>query len=59
MEGASAGSRAVLQKLIDAMAIAKVKPVLDKRRFALDDLKAALEYLATGQHIGKVIVDIA
>ena len=59
MEGASAGSRASLQKLIDAMAIAKVKPVLDRRRFRLDELKSALEYLASGQHVGKVVVDIA
>lgn len=59
MEGASAGSKASLQKLIDAMAVAGTRPVLDRQRFKLAELKAALEYLASGKHIGKVIVDIA
>ena len=35
-----------------------VRPVIDKRMFTLDTLKDGLEYLSTGQHVGKVCLEI-
>ncbi|MZR11680.1 zinc-binding dehydrogenase [Maritimibacter sp. DP07] len=58
LEGATAGSRLSLQRLVDAMAANGVKPVIEDKRFGLDDLKAGLEYLARGEHVGKVCIDI-
>ncbi len=58
IEGVTAGSRASLQLLVDALARNKVKPVIDKRVFTLDTLKEGLEYLASGQHVGKVCLAI-
>jgi alcohol dehydrogenase len=57
IEGVNAGSRASLQRMIQAMGHHGVKPVLD-RTFALDDLKGALEYLKAGSHVGKVCIEI-
>ncbi len=58
IEGVTAGSRASLQLLVDALARNGVKPVIDKRMFTLDTLKDGLEYLSTGQHVGKVCLEI-
>jgi NADPH:quinone reductase-like Zn-dependent oxidoreductase len=35
----------------------RIRPVID-RTFPLDDLRAALEHLRSGRHIGKVCIAI-
>ncbi|MCB1340252.1 MAG: NAD(P)-dependent alcohol dehydrogenase [Pseudooceanicola sp.] len=59
IEGVTAGSRAALQKLVDALAVHGVRPVLDKAAFTLETLRDGLEYLKAGKHVGKVGVRIA
>lgn len=59
IEGVTAGSRASLQRLVDAIARNAVKPVIDERVFTLDTLREGLEYLASGKHVGKVCLEIA
>jgi alcohol dehydrogenase len=58
MEGVTAGSRAALQKMVDAIAQHGMKPVIDKASFTLDGLREGLEYLQSGRHVGKVGVTI-
>jgi len=58
LEGSTAGSRASLDRLVTAMSVHGIKPVIDKKRFTLDQLREALEYLQSGNHIGKVVIDI-
>jgi NADPH:quinone reductase-like Zn-dependent oxidoreductase len=49
------GDRTMLDDLVRAVAAARVKPVID-RLFAFSDAKEAFRYLASGSHIGKVVV---
>lgn len=59
LEGVTAGSRMTLEALIAAMVLHGVRPVLDPRRFRLETLREALDHLASGRHIGKILVEIA
>jgi NADPH:quinone reductase-like Zn-dependent oxidoreductase len=36
----------------------KLRPALDERQFSLDELPAALEYMRTGKHFGKIAINI-
>jgi NADPH:quinone reductase-like Zn-dependent oxidoreductase len=58
IEGVTAGSRASLQKMVDAIAVHGMTPVMDKASFALETLRDGLEYLQAGKHVGKVGVRI-
>ena len=58
IRGVSAGSRAALQRLIDAMGHHNIKPVIDKKSFTLETLKEGLQYIESGKHTGKVVVKI-
>jgi NADPH:quinone reductase-like Zn-dependent oxidoreductase len=58
IEGVTAGSRAALQKMVDAIAAHEMKPVIDKATFTLETLRDGLEYLQAGKHVGKVGVTI-
>lgn len=58
IRGANAGSKASLKRMVDAMGHHGVKPVIDQKVFGLSELKEALTYLKSGQHIGKVCVEI-
>lgn len=53
------GSRVQMEEMCRAIEANtdKLRPVIDKV-FALDDLKEALDYLASGQHQGKVCIEI-
>jgi alcohol dehydrogenase len=57
MQGVTVGSRDGLIEMIRAISHARIKPVVD-RVFALADIKGALEYLRSGQHFGKVCIEI-
>jgi NADPH:quinone reductase-like Zn-dependent oxidoreductase len=35
----------------------QIKPVID-RRFTFDEVPAAYDYLASGQHFGKIVIRI-
>ncbi|RST85025.1 NAD(P)-dependent alcohol dehydrogenase [Aquibium carbonis] len=58
LEGANAGSRLMLQHMVDAIATNGLKPVIDEKRFGLSDLAEGLRYLEAGRHVGKVCIEI-
>ena len=57
LRGISIGPRRDFEALLQTMQMADIRPVLD-RVYALEDFKSAYERLASGAHVGKVIVEI-
>ncbi len=57
MQGILVGSRDGLAAMTRAMALHRMKPVID-RTFSFDRTGEALEYLAHGKHFGKVCISI-
>ena len=57
VQGLTVGSRAQQQDMIAAIEANGLKPVLDKS-FPLADLSDAFRHQESGQHFGKIIVDI-
>jgi|SRR6187402_895046 len=55
VQGIHVGSVQMLREVLSAFADANVKPVID-RVFPFEQTKEALNYLATGAHLGKVVV---
>jgi D-arabinose 1-dehydrogenase-like Zn-dependent alcohol dehydrogenase len=55
MVGLLNGPKDRLEELLDFTAKHNVKPVID-RVFSFDEAKTALEYLWSGSHFGKVII---
>lgn len=51
------GSRRQQQDFVRALEVNGIRPVID-RHFALDDIVKAFEYQASGQHFGKIVLDI-
>jgi NADPH:quinone reductase-like Zn-dependent oxidoreductase len=58
LRGIAEGSRAMLARLVAAVAANGLQPVIDKT-FAFDDAPAAYAYLKSGAHVGKVVIDVA
>lgn len=58
LQGVVVGSRDTTERMLRAMGGHRLRPVIDERRFAMGDIRAALAYLAAGEHFGKVVVDI-
>lgn len=56
MTGLAVGSREMQQKMVDAINISGLQPIID-RRFALEDLADAFRYQESGQHFGKIVVE--
>ena len=59
--GILVGSRAQMEDMCRAVEAnsQKLRPVVDKKTFKLEDLKKAYEYQWSGQHFGKVCIDIS
>ena len=57
VQGITAGSRADFEAMLRSIAVHGLKPLVD-RSFALEELRPALEHLASQQHFGKVCVKI-
>ncbi len=57
IKGIAAGSRAMLARYIRAVDANGIEPVID-RVFPFDDAPAAYAYLAKGEHVGKVLIDL-
>ncbi|MGE3645850.1 MAG: NAD(P)-dependent alcohol dehydrogenase [Beijerinckiaceae bacterium] len=55
VQGISVGSTRMFEALNAALAVNKVKPVID-RTFAFSETKAAYEYLKSAAHFGKIII---
>ena len=57
MCGIQVGSRDMFEAMNRAIELGKLKPVID-RVFDFNDARAAYEYLASGQHFGKVVIRV-
>jgi len=58
MSGLAVGSKAMQEKMVAAIEVNDIHPVLDKN-FAFDELAAAFEYQATGSHFSKITLTYA
>ena len=57
LQGVTVGSVEDLQAMADAIAVNRMKPVMD-RTFAFAEAKQAFAYMASGAHFGKVAIEI-
>jgi NADPH:quinone reductase-like Zn-dependent oxidoreductase len=57
LQGVTVGSVEDLQALVDAIAVNRITPVIDKT-FPFDQVKEAFSYMASGAHFGKVAIAI-
>ena len=57
MQAMLVGSRRHQQDFVRAIEATALRPVID-RHFSLDDIVAAFQYQASGQHFGKIVLDI-
>jgi NADPH:quinone reductase-like Zn-dependent oxidoreductase len=57
VQGIFVGSRAMFEAMNRAIALAQLHPVVD-RVFEFDQAPAALKYLETGAHFGKVVIRV-
>jgi NADPH:quinone reductase-like Zn-dependent oxidoreductase len=55
MQGIFVGSRAMFEAMNEKIVESKLRPVID-RTFEFDEARAALEYMKTGAHFGKIVV---
>jgi len=55
MQGVTVGSREDFEAMVRAIALHRLKPVVDKV-FPFDDLRPALDYLASGAQFGKICI---
>jgi NADPH:quinone reductase-like Zn-dependent oxidoreductase len=55
LRGIAEGSRAMLARLVSAVAANGLEPVIDKT-FGFDEAPAAYQYLKSGAHFGKVLI---
>jgi len=54
--GIAVGSKEMQNKMVDAIDINGMQPIIDKS-FAFDQLTDAFKYQASGQHFGKIVVE--
>ena len=57
LQGVTVGSVEDLQAMVDAIAVNRMKPVIDKT-FPFDQVRQAFSYMASGAHFGKVAISI-
>ena len=57
LQGVTVGTVGGLEAMLRAMDFHRIKPVVD-RVFPMTEAQAAYEYLASGQHFGKVCIEI-
>jgi len=57
VQGIFVGHREMFQRMLSAVAINEIKPVIDQV-FDFDDAPKALEHMAEGKHFGKIVIRI-
>jgi len=57
LQGITVGSRAMYGRMNEALARWSIRPVID-RIFSFDDVPAAYRRLASGEHVGKVVIKV-
>jgi NADPH:quinone reductase-like Zn-dependent oxidoreductase len=58
VQGISVGSTQMFEALNRAIAVNRIKPVIDKV-FGFDDVRAAYQHMASGAHFGKIVIRVA
>ena len=58
IQGIYVGSRSMFEAMNRALELHKVHPIID-RSFAWQDLPAALSYMESAQHLGKIVLNFA
>ena len=56
MTGIAVGSREMQEKMVAAINVLDLKPIIDKS-FGFDELADAFRYQESGQHFGKIVVE--
>ncbi len=54
--GIAVGSREMQEKMVEAINISGIKPIIDKS-FGFDQLGEAFQYQTSGQHFGKIVLE--
>jgi len=57
LQGITVGSRAMMEAMVRAMELHELRPALEEKRFAFEDLGAAIAALPQGKHFGKVVCE--
>lgn len=57
LQGVFVGSRHIFEEMNRAIALAMLRPVVD-RTFEFDEVRDALQYMVSGSHFGKIVVKI-
>jgi NADPH:quinone reductase-like Zn-dependent oxidoreductase len=57
LNGVYVGSRTMFAALNAALEANQLQPVID-RTFALQDARAAFEYMRSGSHFGKIVLNL-
>jgi NADPH:quinone reductase-like Zn-dependent oxidoreductase len=58
VRGIYVGSRKMFEELNQALTASHIHPIVD-RVFAFDEVRGAFEYLASGAHMGKVVIRVS
>lgn len=56
LQGIMVGSRSMFEAMNRAIAVNALRPVVDAKTFAFGEARAALEYMASGEHFGKIVL---
>jgi NADPH:quinone reductase-like Zn-dependent oxidoreductase len=58
IDGIYVGSRAMFERLLNALAVSQIRPIID-RTFVFEETHAAYAYLQSGAHFGKIVIRVA
>jgi NADPH:quinone reductase-like Zn-dependent oxidoreductase len=59
LQGVIVGSREHFVQMTQAIAAAKLAPVVESKRFALEQVREAFAFMASGAHFGKIVVQVS
>ena len=56
LQGIMVGSRAMFEAMNRAIEVNGLRPVVDARRFSMEEAREALGYMEKGEHFGKIVI---
>jgi NADPH:quinone reductase-like Zn-dependent oxidoreductase len=57
LQGVTLGSRDAFEDMVRAIDLHGVKPPIDEKRYAFDEVADAIRAIATGRHFGKICIE--
>jgi NADPH:quinone reductase-like Zn-dependent oxidoreductase len=57
MQGVTVGSREALEDMVRAIELHRVKPPIDDKRYAFDEVADAIRAMSSGRHFGKICIE--